>query len=90
MSSRHAAPLPNRYNWPPLALADNVKPTRWRQPNRYLIVTMFSGTTPNLAEWQARVKARYQIVIKFLGSGRKLPHEASPRSRGHLLDQAIR
>jgi len=30
---------------------------------RYRIVILFSGTTPNLAEWQAGVKARYRIVI---------------------------
>ena len=69
----------------------NVKPTRRGSPypqcqadtpHRYLIVIKFSGTTPNLAEWQARVNSRYLIVTKFLGSGRKLPHEASPPQQG--------
>lgn len=44
---------------------------------RYRIVILFSGTTPSLLKKCAVVKHRYHIVIKFLGSGRKLPDEAS-------------
>ena len=84
-TTRHSR-MSSRYH-PPQCQAD--------APHRYLIVTKFSGTTPNLAEWQARCQGPLPNCYKVFGVGseaaaRCLPlpahlpdHHSTPSSLSH-------